>query len=72
MKYWLNILLSLVSVCVAAQTDTISVQQEDFLITAVSAPPYFDGDIKAFIQSNISYPIEALHDSVEGRVSVEF
>lgn len=37
MKYWLNILLSLVSVCVAAQTDTISVQQEDFLITAVSA-----------------------------------
>lgn len=72
MRYWLNILLSLVSVCVAAQTDTISVQQEDFLITAVSESPYFDGDIKAFIQSNISYPIEALHDSVEGRVSVEF
>lgn len=42
MKYWLNILLSLVSVCVAAQVDTISVQQEDFLITAVSEPPYFD------------------------------
>ena len=45
--------------------------QNEGMMTSVETTPLFIGDLKAFIQSNISYPKTAIDDSIEGIVIVE-
>ena len=45
---------------------------DSLLISRISNPPMFKGDLIHFIQTNIQYPSSAVRDSVQGRVNVEF
>ncbi|MCF6332159.1 MAG: energy transducer TonB [Draconibacterium sp.] len=44
----------------------------NLLIMIIDDPPYFKGDLKEFIQGEISYPDNAQKDSIEGKVFVSF
>ncbi len=45
---------------------------DSLLITRISNPPVYKGDLIHFIQTNIQYPSSAVRDSVQGRVNVAF
>jgi protein TonB len=42
------------------------------MITFIEKAPFFDGDLKEFIQNKIEYPLDAKKDSIEGTVFISF
>ena len=66
-KFYVTLILCLVSVCAFTQTDTTC-----NMVTFIEDAPYFKGDLANFIQANISYPKNARKDSIEGIVVISF
>ena len=44
----------------------------EIMVNFIEEPPFFKGDLKEFIQSEIDYPLSAKNDSIQGTVIVSF
>jgi protein TonB len=66
--YILTLLLSL-SIFVNGQTvDTMETE----MVTFIEGAPFFNGDLKEFIQEELIYPLSAKKDTIEGIVVIAF
>lgn len=73
MKKLLFVLIFLLPLFAAAQTDSMSLKKDN--IGTWDEPPTYPGGDSAlteFIKTNLRYPKSALKDSLEGKVYVEF
>lgn len=62
-------LLFSLAIFVNGQTvDTTDVE----MVTFIEETPYFNGDLKEFIQGELIYPLSAIKDTVEGTVVISF
>lgn len=75
-KLLLLIFTATTSIVVAQKTsNTETVYKGDSLYTFVEQVPTYEGGITvfyAYIKSNLSYPIDAKNNSIEGQVFIEF
>ena len=72
-KLFLSIFLLLPFLVNGQTVDTVPVDIADNgLIMYIEKGPYFDGNLRDYIQTELKYPLSAVQDTVEGTVIVSF
>jgi len=66
--YILTLLFSLATFVNGQTVDTTGVE----MVTFIEETPFFNGDLKEFIQGELIYPLSAKKDTVEGTVVISF
>ena len=64
--YILTFLFSLATFVNGQTVDTTGVE----MVTFIEEAPFFNGDLKEFIQGELNYPLSAKKDTVEGTVVI--
>ena len=66
------LLLSLNFFTDSCHVDSINGKNDSEIVYAIESWPEFEGDLKVFVQKNLKYPETATHDSITGKVYVQF